>query len=105
MPYEYLPGATVLGPIFDYVTLTWELGFPVLVFLGVTRKPTLWLGVLFHIGTGLLFRIGPFPLYMLCFYLPLVPWERYVSSRPAEDAATPLPSPVQGISTAELPVV
>jgi hypothetical protein len=38
---------------------------------------TLGLGVLFHLGTGLVLKLGPFPLYMLCFYLPLLPWERW----------------------------
>lgn len=75
LPYEWLPGADLLGQAFDWITLVWELGFPVLVFLPITRKPTLWLGVFFHLGTLLFFRIGPFPLYMLCFYLPLLPWE------------------------------
>jgi hypothetical protein len=105
LPYEYLPGAELFGPVFDYVTLTWELGFPVLVFLGATRKPTLWLGVLFHVGTGLLFRIGAFPLYMLCFYLPLVPWERYLDSQPADDATSGLsPGAAPGLSKVETPV-
>jgi hypothetical protein len=84
LPYESLPGAALVGPVFDYVTLVWEVGFPVLVFVAFTRKPTLWLGVLFHVSTWLLFRIGPFPLYMLCFYLPLVPWERYLGTQQAE---------------------
>jgi hypothetical protein len=77
LPYEQIPGVALLGPVMDYVTLAWELGFPVLVFMAYTRKPTLWLGVLFHLGTALMFRIVPFPFYMLCFYLPLVPWERF----------------------------
>jgi len=100
LPHEWLPGAAVLGPIFDYVTLVWEIGFPVLVFVAITRKPTLWLGVLFHVSTWLLFRIGPFALYMLCFYLPLLPWERYLVRRhpqtlePGEGVAAAQPVPV-----------
>jgi len=88
LPYEQLPWPDLLGRVFDYVTLIWELGFPLLICIGLTRKPTLWLGALFHLGTGLLFRIGPFPLYMLCFYLPLVPWERYFDRRRIEAGAT-----------------
>jgi hypothetical protein len=77
LPYEWLPWPQLLVPAFTWITLAWELGFPVLVCFRSTRTVTLWLGVLFHIGTAFQFQIGAFPLYMLCFYLPLVPWERY----------------------------
>ena len=33
--------------------------------------------VLFHVETGLHLELAMFPLYALCFYLPLVPWERW----------------------------
>ncbi len=59
-----------------WVVLVWELGFPLFVFMPALRGPALWLGVAFHLGTGLTMRLGPFPLYVLCLYLPLVPWER-----------------------------
>jgi hypothetical protein len=72
IPAGLLHGLTV-------AVLAWELGFPLLMALRPLRKPTLVLGVLFHIGTGLALRIGPFPLYMLCLYLPLVPWERWAA--------------------------
>ena len=39
--------------------------------------PTLLLGVVFHIVSGLQLELGMFPLYALCFYLPLVSWERW----------------------------
>jgi hypothetical protein len=64
--------------LLTWTTLVWELGFPILVWLPLTRTAALWMGVLFHIGSGAALRLGPFPLYMLCFYLPLVPWERLV---------------------------
>lgn len=66
-----------LTRILTWATLVWEVGFPLLVMMPATRSATLWVGVLFHIGTGLALVLGPFPLYMLCLYLPLVPWERY----------------------------
>jgi hypothetical protein len=48
-----------------------------------TRTATLLLGVAFHIGTGVALQLGPFPFYMLCLYLPLVPWERLADRRPS----------------------
>ncbi len=81
LPYEWLPWPQLLLPAFTWITLGWELGFPVLVCIPATRAVTLWLGVLFHLGTALLFQIAVFPLFMLCFYLPLVPWERYFPGR------------------------
>jgi uncharacterized membrane protein YphA (DoxX/SURF4 family) len=65
--------------------LAWEVGFPLFVLVGWMRGPALAVGVLFHVGTGLTMRLGPFPLYMLCLYLPLVPWERLPLTRPAPE--------------------
>lgn len=107
LPYEQLPAAHLVSLAFDWITLVWELGFPFLVFLPITRKPALWLGVLFHLGTVLFFRIGPFPLYMLCFYLPLLQWERYVGHMehvlPADPGAQLNQAHIQ--STAQSPAV
>jgi hypothetical protein len=85
LPFEQLPFAQLLALVANWVTLIWELAFPLLVFLAWTRTATLWLGVLFHLGTAFLFQLGPFPFYMLCFYLPLVPWERYMGPRSPQD--------------------
>ncbi len=60
-----------------WLTLVWELGFPLWMLHRRTRVPALILGVCFHVGSGVMLRLGPFPLYMLCLYLPLVPWERW----------------------------
>lgn len=95
VPYEWLPWPQLILPAATWITLTWEVGFPVLVFVRATRNATLWLGVLFHVGTGLLFQIGVFPLYMLCFYLPLVPWERFF---PGEAGSLPKASGPTAIS-------
>src|SRR5947209_11063160 len=70
-----------------WVVLAWELGFPAWVFVPTTRKLALWMGVLFHVGSGLNLELGMFPLYALCLYLPLVPWERW-----ADRGQTDLPS-------------
>jgi len=76
------PAATQL---LAWTVLVWELGFPVLVSMPSTRKITLGLGLCFHIGTGIFLPLGPFPLYMICLYLPLVPWEKYVDRRKGSD--------------------
>jgi hypothetical protein len=62
--------------VLSWITLIWEIGFPIFVMMPSLRALTLWLGVAFHVGTGVLLPLGPFPLYMLCLYLPLVPWEQ-----------------------------
>ncbi len=85
-----IPLPVWLGHLMTWLTLAWEIGFPLLVMWPLTRTATLWLGVLFHIGSGLALRIGPFPLYMLCFYLPLVPWERWTRRGSGTAAATPV---------------
>jgi hypothetical protein len=66
--------------VLTWATLIWELGFPLLVMMPATRKWTLWIGVVFHLGTFVFFQLCAFPLYMLCMYLPLVPWEKYADS-------------------------
>src|SRR5262249_43971846 len=63
-----------------WIVLFWELAFPLLVMMRPFRALTLWVGAFFHIGTGVLLQIGAFPLYMLCLYLPLIPWERFVDA-------------------------
>ncbi|NND13498.1 MAG: HTTM domain-containing protein [Acidimicrobiia bacterium] len=63
--------------IATWVTLIWELAFVLLVANRPTRKVTLWIGVMFHVATLLTLRIGFFGIYMLCFYLPLLPWDRW----------------------------
>jgi hypothetical protein len=59
----------------SWTVLAWELGFPLCMWIPRLRVPALVFGVLFHVGTGITMRLGPFPLYMLCLYLPLLPWE------------------------------
>lgn len=60
-----------------WVTLVWELGFPVLAVLKGTRVAALALGVLFHIATFFTLEVGAFALYAIACYAPLVPWERW----------------------------
>jgi hypothetical protein len=60
-----------------WATVAWELLFPVLVALPTTRAATLGVGVFFHVGTLVHLEVGLFPLYALCYYVPLVPWGRF----------------------------
>jgi hypothetical protein len=65
-----------------WFVLAWELSFPLMVLRPVTRWLALGVGAAFHVFSGLNLELGLFPLYALCFYLPLLPWER-LSSRGA----------------------
>lgn len=59
-----------------YFVLAWELLFPALILIKPTRTPALLVGAGFHVATFFNLEIGPFGLYALCMYLPLLPWER-----------------------------
>lgn len=76
-PADWTPVPFVVTKALTWLVLGWELAFPLLVFIPSTRKAALWLGVLFHVGTGVSMQLGPFALYALCLYLPLVPWESW----------------------------
>jgi hypothetical protein len=64
--------------------LIWEVGFPVWIMLKRTRVPALFIGVIFHLITFFHLDIAAFPLYALCLYLPLAPWERLRRPNPAQ---------------------
>jgi uncharacterized membrane protein YphA (DoxX/SURF4 family) len=74
---NYLPLPDAAWRASAWVTMWWELLFPLLVALPLTRKLTLWIGVVFHLGTLVHLEVGLFPLWALCYYVPLVPWERW----------------------------
>jgi hypothetical protein len=86
--YEQLPLLPGAVAIMTWSTLVWELAFPALMLVPKLRAPTLWIGVLFHLGTAVLLTLGPFPLYMLCLYLPFVPWETIVPWQGARERAS-----------------
>jgi hypothetical protein len=77
---DYLPFPDGALQVLTWATLVWELLFPVLISLPLTRAATLWIGVLFHLGTLVHLEVGLFPLFALCYYVPFVPWERYFRS-------------------------
>ncbi|MGH7773777.1 MAG: HTTM domain-containing protein [Candidatus Binatia bacterium] len=76
--HAHLPLPYWATRLLTWSVLIWEIGFPILVLSSITRTITLWIGVAFHVATAISLELGTFPLYMLCFYLPLIPWERYV---------------------------
>jgi hypothetical protein len=83
--YAMIPLPLIFLKLQTWTVLIWEVSFPLLVLLRFTRTPALALGVFFHVGTAVLLQIGAFPLYMICLYLPLAPWERWI----AHDQTTP----------------
>jgi hypothetical protein len=76
--YAQLPLPFPVIQLLTWATVLFELSFPLLALFRLTRVPVLWLGVLFHFGTAVSLQLCGFPFYMICLYLPLVPWERYV---------------------------
>lgn len=93
LAYASLPWPFWLLRLTTWFTLFWEIGFPVLVLWPRTRLATLWIGVLFHLGIGLTLRVGPFGFYMICLYLPLVPWERWFDRSQTSPALAEPPAP------------
>lgn len=79
--WSLYPGTAAHVPVWVHrlsalVTLLWELGFPVLAVLRLTRVPALVLGVLFHLGTLFTLEVGAFALYSIACYTAFAPWER-----------------------------
>jgi hypothetical protein len=79
-----LPAPYVLTQLLTWTVLLWEVGFPFLALLPAIRTAALVMGVVFHLGIGLSLELGMFAPYMLCLYLPLVPWVRPVERNPRE---------------------
>jgi hypothetical protein len=100
--YAQLPLPYALTRILTWTVLYWEMGFPLLMLLPLLARWTckvLWVlplpvellvtvlrwlrvaalcfGVLFHLGIFVSMEIGVFPIYMICCYVPLLPWERW----------------------------
>jgi hypothetical protein len=76
-PATFWPFPFEVTQILTWVIVSWELFFPVLVCVPRLRTATLILGVVFHVGLAITMEINMFAPYMLCLYLPLVPWERW----------------------------
>ncbi len=74
--YAELPTPDFVTQLATWITMAWELLFPLLVLRPRSRAFALWLGVVFHVGILVSMELGAFPLYMMCLYLPEAPWER-----------------------------
>lgn len=87
--YAWLPVPYLLTRLLTWLVLAWELLFPVLLLWRRLRVPVLCFGVAFHLGIWLCLELGGFGPYMLCMYLPLLPWERWADRRPRLSPAAP----------------
>lgn len=67
-----------------WTVLAWELAFPALALFRWTRVPALAFGALFHLGIGLTMEIGSFVPVMLALYVPLLPWDRWLTRRTSD---------------------
>jgi hypothetical protein len=74
--FSSLPFTYEMLRLGTWTVLIWEVTFPFMALFRWTRVVALLLGVIFHVGIWVTFEIGFFAPYMLCFYVPLLPWER-----------------------------
>lgn len=79
--YDQVPIPYWGTQLMTWTVMIWESTFPLFIMMPWMRPAVLWSGVLFHLGTAAFLQLGPFPFYMMCLYLPLVPWEKYVDRR------------------------
>ena len=68
-PGSLPPGAAEVLAVGTYLTLLWELSFPLLVAFRRTRGVALAIGVALHLGMWLTIELGPFPWVMLASYV------------------------------------
>jgi hypothetical protein len=88
--YAWLPVPYLLTRLMTWLVMAWEFLFPVLLLWPRLRVSVLCFGVAFHLGIWLCLELGGFAPYMLCLYLPLLPWERWADRG---KAAAPALSP------------
>ena len=79
--YAWLPVPYLLTRLLTWLVMAWEFLFPVLLLWPRLRLPVLCFGAAFHLGIWLCLELGGFAPYMLCLYLPLLPWERWADRR------------------------
>jgi hypothetical protein len=83
--YASIPGPPwllfELTRVGTWFVLIWEVTLPLLLIWRPVRNVALLFGALFHVGIWLSMELGYFPPYMLCLYLPLLPWERLADWR------------------------
>jgi len=76
-------------PIWMTAPLTWlsvafEVLFPVLVLFRATRRYTLWFGILFHVGIFVMIDVGWFSFYMMAMYAAWIPDDWFARRHRAE---------------------
>jgi hypothetical protein len=104
--YAEVPIPVALTRVLTKLVLYWEISFPfwlllpwvvsglwkipafqsrltviLIRFLRRLRTLVLIFGVAFHLGIFAALELGGFGPYMICLYLPLVPWERWADRR------------------------
>jgi uncharacterized membrane protein YphA (DoxX/SURF4 family) len=82
--FAQLPLPFWLTAALTYVSVWWEVLFPLLVLSRYTRRWALWFGVLFHLGIWLSVEVGWFSFYTLAFYGVWVPcafWQKWRAPR------------------------
>jgi hypothetical protein len=79
--YASWPMPFLVTRLLSWLVLSWEVFFPVLVLQRRVRIVALCFGLAFHLGIWACLEIGSFAPYMLCLYLPLVPWEKMKGMR------------------------
>ena len=75
-PYPSQPMPYFATALLTWVVFAFELGFPIWMLVRRTRVPALVVGASFHLGLLVFMQLGLFPPFMLCLYVPFVPWER-----------------------------
>ncbi len=102
--YAQLPIPFWITQVMSLTVLLWELSFPLLVLTRWTRPVALLFGVAFHLGIFVTMELGPFGLYLLTLYVPLLPWERWLEGPDAraqgEEVRGQGPQREEGVRTA-----
>jgi hypothetical protein len=75
--YAQVPVPYALTRLLSWLVLGWECLLPLLVLWRPLRVAALGFGAVLHVGIWLSLELGGFAPYMLCLYLPLLPWERW----------------------------
>ena len=91
-PFDTPAGVDLLFTVGTYLTLAWEIAFPLLLLHRWTRRFALVLGVLLHVGMGSLLELGPFSAIMIASYAAFLPpgaTARWVANRWPKFAGSP----------------
>src|SRR5262249_44951632 len=89
--YAQLPLPLWVTATMTYVSVWWEVLFPLLVLFDATRRWALWFGLAFHVGIYSMIEVGWFSFYTMAYYGVWVPdrfWARWRQGR----AVLPLPA-------------